>query len=113
MLNEEKTTASVGTLTAWEYDSALERGETFLAEFFAERCSHCKAMEPVLERFAAEHPELAVYRIDADNEPALTVRSGVRQLPTVILYRDGKEVGRQSGAMRYPELSAFASEERV
>lgn len=70
-----------------------------LVDFSAAWCAPCRAMTPVLavlEREYAGHVRFAV--VDVDAEPALAARYGVRSMPTFVLLRDGREVGRIVGA---------------
>ncbi len=110
-MSEEKqnTTGEMRSLGAWEFDNAVADG-TVLLEFYADRCTHCRAMEPVLAEFAGKHPEMTVYRVDTDREVALAVRMDVRRIPTLVLYRDGKEIDRRVGGMPLPEMETFVAE---
>ena len=106
---KQNTTGEMRSLGAWEFDNVVADG-TVLLEFYADRCTHCRAMEPILAEFAGKHPEVAVYRVDTDREVALAVRMDVRQIPTLVLYRDGKEIDRRVGGMPLPEMEAFVAE---
>lgn len=68
-------------------------------DFGAARCPPCRVMEPILAAIAAEYRGRAqVVAIDADEEIELAARFNVRALPTLILLRDGAEVGRVVGS---------------
>lgn len=71
-----------------------------LADFYADWCGPCKAMAPALDELAADRiGQLLVAKIDTDRAPQLSTELGIRGIPTVILYRDGGEVSRQTGAV--------------
>ncbi len=74
---------------------AAQPGLTIL-DFTAQWCPPCKALAPILERAAAHH-HVRLAAIDTDEQPELAERFGVRAMPTVVLWRDGKEVGRFVG----------------
>ena len=75
-------------------------GVPILADFYADWCGPCKAMAPALDELAADRVgRLLVAKIDTDRAPELSTRLGIRGIPTLILYRDGSEVRRQTGAV--------------
>ena len=77
---------------------AREPGLTLL-EFGAQRCGPCRAMEPVLAQLAQEYVRwVRVIAVDCDREPALAERFFVRSMPTFVVWRDGREVGRIVGS---------------
>lgn len=75
-------------------------GVPILADFYADWCGPCKAMAPALDELAADRTgRLLVAKIDTDRAPRLSSELGIRGIPTLILYRDGSEVRRQTGAV--------------
>ncbi len=77
--------------------TVLEGAGPVLVDFTAGWCAPCRALSPVLERFAAAPDGVVVGSVDADAHPELAVRYGVRGLPTLIVFAGGKEVGRHLG----------------
>lgn len=70
-----------------------------LLEFGAKWCGPCRQMEPVISALAREYAGRVQLRvIDVDDDPALAQRYDVRSMPTFVLLRDGREVGRIVGA---------------
>ena len=81
-----------------------------LVDFYADWCGPCKIMAPVLDSFAADHTgEILVGKVDTEAAPEVSARYGIRGIPTLILYRDGTEVGRQTGAVARPGLDQLVS----
>ena len=69
-----------------------------LVDFWAEWCGPCKALGPKLEEIAAEVAGKAkIMKVDVDSNPDSASRFGVRGIPTLVLFKDGKEVGRLVG----------------
>jgi thioredoxin 1 len=79
--------------------SALIESETpVLVDFFAEWCGPCKMMKPVLEQVKKNIGESArIVKIDVDKNPQLSAIYQVQAVPTLILFRKGQVVWRQSG----------------
>jgi thioredoxin len=78
-------------------ESALRVAGPVLVDFTAAWCPPCRALSPILERFADETPGTVVGSVDADACPDLAARYGVRGLPTLVVFANGKEVARRVG----------------
>jgi len=79
-----------------------------LVDFYADWCGPCKTMAPVLDDLARERQgELLVAKLDTDRSPVTAQRFGVRGVPTFILFRDGREVARETGALPRGRLEAL------
>ena len=96
-------------LDSTSFSSHAERGTLpVLVDFWAEWCGPCKMMSPVLNRFAAQRSgALQVGKVDTDAQPELAGRFNIRSIPTLMLFRGGIEIGRQSGAMDLTRLSRW------
>lgn len=76
-----------------------------LVDFFAEWCQPCKIQSPVLQEIARElGDKLKVIKVDVDKNTLLAKRFQVRSVPTLILFRNGKSMWRQSGVLSKPQL---------
>jgi len=80
-------------------------------DFYAASCAPCGALEPRLERVAAQYAgTVSVYRVDAEREPAVIRSFHVTSVPTVIFFKAGKEVARLDGLITERDLKAAFEE---
>jgi thioredoxin 2 len=67
---------------------------------YADWCGPCKIMAPILDDFAHDRQgEVLVTKLDTDRNPATARRFDVRAIPTLLVFRNGREVGRQAGVI--------------
>lgn len=79
-----------------------------LVDFFADWCGPCKVMAPVLDQLAHDRVgQLLVAKLDTDRNPASAARYGIRGIPALVVFRGGREVGREVGALPRPRLDAL------
>ena len=84
-------------LTKSDFDEKTKTGYA-LVDFWATWCGPCKMAEPVIEELSAEYAgKVLVGKVDVDQQPELAGKYSVMSIPTVILFKDGNEVGRQVG----------------
>jgi thioredoxin 1 len=77
----------------------LQSNKPVLVDFWAEWCGPCRMMTPTIEALAEEYGERAsVIKINVDESPATSQRYGIRGIPTLILFKDGREQERIVGA---------------
>jgi len=85
-----------------------------LVDFFATWCGPCQQMHPVLEQFKADmQDEVRVLKLDIDRNQSLASFYGIQSVPTLMLFRQGELLWRQSGTMPLDELKALVSQHRA
>jgi thioredoxin 2 len=71
-----------------------------LVDFYADWCGPCKVMAPVLDTVAGEYAGRAlVVKVDTDRAPVVSQQFAIRSIPTLMVFRGGKSVGQQMGAV--------------
>lgn len=79
-----------------------------VVDFWAAWCGPCKFAGPVLDRYARDRPgRLIVLKLNTDDHPAPSQRAGIRGIPTFIVYANGAEIARRSGAMPIDALAQW------
>lgn len=76
-----------------------------LIDFYADWCSPCITMEPILNEVDKKFEEIELVRVDIDENKALATNFKIRSVPTLILFDDGKEVWRKSGLVSKRDLT--------
>lgn len=86
-------------LNSGSFDKAISGGIT-MVDFWASWCGPCKMLGPVIDDIANRYEGKAVVgKVNVDEEQTLASRYGVMSIPTVVFFKDGKEVARKVGVM--------------
>ena len=94
--------------------SDIIKGDTpVLVDFFADWCGPCKTLAPILKDVKGDLGDaIKVVKIDVDKNQTLASQYQVRGVPTMILFKDGKQVWRQSGVVQKKDLVSIVNNNR-
>ena len=99
-------------LTNTNFDEVIVNSDIpVIVDFWAPWCGPCKMMGPVFEKTATKFPLKTLFvKVNTENEQNLGARCGIRSIPTLMIFKDGKEVHRVSGALDENTLSQLVSQ---
>ena len=81
-----------------------------VVDFWAPWCGPCKMMAPAFEQAAAElQPEVRLAKLNTEDEQNIGAQLNIRSIPTMVLFKNGKEIARQAGAMSAPEIKSWVA----
>jgi thioredoxin 1 len=100
-------------ITSTELKKKIESGEKVLVDFFASWCGPCKVMKPWFEKVAADMKEknsgVELYTFNIENDKEFAVNElGIRSVPTIKGFNEGKEVYHNVGVLRMEQLQEVA-----
>ncbi len=85
-------------LTDSNYTELLNSGKPVLLDFWAEWCGPCRAITPIVEELATEYEGKAIIaKCDVDSSSKVAMKYGIRNIPTILFFKNGEVVDKQVG----------------
>ena len=97
-------------LTSGNFDRIIANNELpVMVDFWAPWCGPCKMMAPVFEQAAQQlEPNMLLAKLNTENEQSIAARFGIRSIPTIAVFKGGRMVAQQAGAMDMGSLTRWA-----
>ena len=90
-------------------EQVLKSEKPVIVDFFATWCGPCKMLGPVLEEVAEQHQDVVIVKVDIDENMALAQKFGLMSVPTLMIFKNGEEVGREIGFRQKEEIEEIIS----
>ena len=96
-----------------EFEEILKKEELFIVDFFATWCGPCKIFAPILEEVASDYNEgINFAKIDIDQNEELAMDYNIQAVPTIIFFKNGKEIERITGVISKSELQEIVKKNK-
>ena len=90
------------------FSELINQEAPVLVDFKADWCQPCKMMAPVLKQVKQNFKDqIKIIKIDIDKNPAVAQKYGIRGVPTLILFKKGREVWKQSGVLQANQINSI------
>lgn len=92
-------------ITEQNLPQLLQEHPFLVVDLGAEWCGPCKALSPILDRVAHNHPDIGMGKVNVDEHPAISLQYGIRSIPTLLFFRNGELVLKHVGMINEPQLT--------
>lgn len=96
-----------------KFNEMINGEQLTLVDFFATWCGPCKMMHPILEQLKEKMgDDIRILKVDVDKNEALSMQYRIQSVPTLMLFKKGEMLWRQSGAMSLNDLMQMISQQQ-
>ncbi|MFT4071500.1 MAG: thioredoxin [Dysgonamonadaceae bacterium] len=86
-------------ITDATFEEIINSGKPVVVDFWAEWCGPCRMVGPIVEELAKEYEEKVIIgKVDVDSNDEITSKFGIRNIPTILFFKNGEVVDKQVGA---------------
>ena len=98
------------TLTQENFEQTVSAGGIVLVDFWATWCGPCRQFGPIFEEASEKYPDIVFGKVDTDDQQQMAMAAQITSIPTLMVFRDGIVVFRQSGALPLSALEDLISQ---
>jgi thioredoxin 1 len=106
-VSSQNTTRPLAYMTIQNLNEAIKTNEWVLVDFYADWCGPCKKMEPILQKIKSENKNLTLLKIDSDKNASIVEKYEVEEIPTFLIFHNGKQVWRRTGLLTENEIKSY------
>lgn len=104
---------TVKNINAKQYEELILGEKAVLVDFWAPWCVYCRRIDPALERIAAGREDVQIVKVNIDEEPALAEQERIEVIPTLVVYKNGYDLGSIVAPESKSRIEAFLAETLV
>lgn len=86
------------------FDKELQANVPVLVDFYADWCGPCRMLAPILENISSERGNVKIVKVNVDEAEKVAQRFGIMSIPTIIVFKDGKEISKKVGLCSKDEI---------
>ena len=101
---------STVNLTADTFEQTVTGNDIVLVDWWAEWCGPCKMFAPIYDKLAGQHEDVVFGKVDTEDQQALAAGAGITSIPTIMAFKEGMLVFRQSGALPARDLESVLTQ---
>ena len=103
-VSNSKEMKPLAFLSMENFNNKIKENTFVLVDFYADWCGPCKIMDPILERISLDKSKLSLFKIDADKNSSITEHFEIEEIPTLLLFKNGKQIWRNTGLITEKEI---------